>query len=1215
MSHKECPECSAALECPGHGAVQRPLVAPCSDKRGGLWVSVHDTAGVEVPGVPVAVDGRTVTTDATGLAAFDPLEQGAYTIELGTLPTAVAERFALPAVPRIDGLTVTKGKIELADMVLRRRPTLEVKVSPATDAEVIVTHGGSGKSRSAKTRNGTVDFGVVEVGVYNVRVQRNGDGNDEHQAEEARVEMDYEDRGSVAVELADVVNPLIDVDDNREALAVRGDRLTVTLRADGPFQGRGQLRVTAGANHIRVYEGNQALAMNNNRHDFAQVDEDGVVVELEAIGASAYEGVTLEWELLSNTIQTGPPATTDLTAVEATLVIHDANNQPLARPVATGTGRVLLRGDAPRPRARITIACLPTEFEDQLRLIDRNGGAVTLHAAAAGGNAMPLPHRFDTPLPPQLYVEGIRTSAGAGADALDLAIIDMADRADHVVLTVAEASLEVCGPRPAEGEPPPLAAAVKRNPGRALIGQPWSHTSPRALVRVRKTPVDAPCTLRLRAGAAIALRHNERHTDGEVATALPRSITATAFAQAHTASGDGLVLWAEGAGLAATPTPLSLDIEDVADDCDAVGFTVEMATVDVAVERSDEIALTGEVRVQLYPPRGDEVLFSEPVDAAGKVQFRVPPASYRVGVVPADGLAEAAFRILRKPDAAAPGGVDQSLTVSIEAKLGTATSLDYELAPPYDKVQFIGYRIVTGPYMGTDQPAPGGDADVAVDTDITARCDIMKAAIEYAQDQTDIDPAATTLKVFMGPEFFFRGKNGAYPVETLSTIPHKMRQETEKTKYKDWMFVLGTGIGSRPECELVEHPGTATRNNENSAAFSFECPPDSPLVNVAIGWSVRVSATGNLWSTHKGVGRVNYKRRQTLPSGNVRVLILCEGVPTFPVERKPWAVMGQAMVPGFKLYLQPDGATTKHRVPSPEVSLCYGSVEFDCAHVPRSGSWKGYYIGQGEFRGYITDSVQLPGGSYRVNYDRLTKEQVNNGRGVTLIDPRKTEIFNVAFVQQGGTATSMSADGHGLRDAVILKESISSIDFEGRDYGDLEFNEEHAHLATLDGDPMTRLIPTLGSTDQLGVAATDTNMNETTDHGLGGGSIFTMHDIRFGLEVCLDHAKGRLRRHFTAGEATAGERQIQVHLIPSCGMSINAARCRPNTLVFNADRVHSTASRDAGANLLIAEDEVVYDPTPVPAGIDPGVYFPQYPTLPAGIKIYPALDKPAPTTV
>ena len=655
MTHKQCPHCSEALVCPGHGAVQRPLVAPCPTRRGGLWVSVHDPTGVEAPGVPVVVAGTTTTTDEAGIAAFDPLDDGTYAVQLGKLPPTVAERFAPPAVPSIDGISVTQGKIMHAELVLRRRPTLEVRVSPPVDATVTITHG-DGSKRSAKTKGGVADFGTVEVGVYNVQVQRGGDGPGDGRGngDGERAEVGYGDHRQVAVELPQTVNPVIDIEDDRDALAVGAAATTVTLHADGAFQGRGQLRVTAGANHIRVLQGGQPLVLQNGRRDFRNIDQTGVQVQLEATSASALQGVKLEWELFSDNVECGDPATEDLTAVAATLVIHDRAGHAIDRATARGNGRILAKGPSAQRRAKVTVRCQPAQYTGQLKLVDRNGNNLALYAAAAGGNALPLPHQLPSPVPAQgvnLYVEGIQPSAAAAGDALDLAIEGVANRADHVVLTVVEATLEVCGPRPNDGEPPPLTEADKRNPGRELIGQAWTHRSPRARVRVRKNPTDARCTLRLRppAGNEVSLFEAEDHVEGEVATGLPYSITAAAFDTAHGETGDGLVLWAEGREEAATPTQLSLDVQDIADDCDAIGFTVRMATVEVEVERRDAAALTGEVRVNLYPSHGDDVLFSAPVDGEGKVQLQVPPAPYRVGIAPADGLDEAGFRILRKP--------------------------------------------------------------------------------------------------------------------------------------------------------------------------------------------------------------------------------------------------------------------------------------------------------------------------------------------------------------------------------------------------------------------------------------------------------------------------------------------------------------------------------------------------------------------------------------
>jgi hypothetical protein len=91
--------------------------------------------------------------------------------------------------------------------------------------------------------------------------------------------------------------------------------------------------------------------------------------------------------------------------------------------------------------------------------------------------------------------------------------------------------------------------------------------------------------------------------------------------------------------------------------------------------------------------------------------------------------------------------------------------------------------------------------------------------------------------------------------------------------------------------------------------------------------------------------------------------------------------------------------------------------------------------------------------------------------------------------------------------------------------------------------------------------------SEINLNGLGGGCVFMMDGLTFGLEVCLDHAKDRLYNFYTGTNKRAGDPKVQVQLIPSYGMSfaLSAAgrevTALPNGLVFNVDgqRIESIA--------------------------------------------------------
>lgn len=111
----------------------------------------------------------------------------------------------------------------------------------------------------------------------------------------------------------------------------------------------------------------------------------------------------------------------------------------------------------------------------------------------------------------------------------------------------------------------------------------------------------------------------------------------------------------------------------------------------------------------------------------------------------------------------------------------------------YKKVQFIAHCIHTGPqavlgggqtYLGLAQP----------EDDIAARGGLVKAAIAVAEGKAAGD--ADTLKVFMMPEFFFRGATGAYEMEDVQSVVSELQATVKDAKFKDWLFVFGTIVGT-----------------------------------------------------------------------------------------------------------------------------------------------------------------------------------------------------------------------------------------------------------------------------------------------------------------------------------------------------------------------------------------------------------------------------------
>lgn len=170
--------------------------------------------------------------------------------------------------------------------------------------------------------------------------------------------------------------------------------------------------------------------------------------------------------------------------------------------------------------------------------------------------------------------------------------------------------------------------------------------------------------------------------------------------------------------------------------------------------------------------------------------------------------------------------------------------------PNYSKIQFIAWEIYTGPvYYDRDTAVsyPGvshaqGDRrwDVLSQClDVSARVQFTRLALEAAYKDASKDE--DTLKVFMAPEFLYRGAAGAYLFDLLNgwtgpapkafgRLPApfnedwgglfgELRALAADGKYKDWVFVFGTAIGAAFKCSggrtivdhncAAEHPAAA----------------------------------------------------------------------------------------------------------------------------------------------------------------------------------------------------------------------------------------------------------------------------------------------------------------------------------------------------------------------------------------------------------------------
>ncbi|NEP86278.1 MAG: hypothetical protein F6K18_05265 [Okeania sp. SIO2C2] len=113
----------------------------------------------------------------------------------------------------------------------------------------------------------------------------------------------------------------------------------------------------------------------------------------------------------------------------------------------------------------------------------------------------------------------------------------------------------------------------------------------------------------------------------------------------------------------------------------------------------------------------------------------------------------------------------------------------------YDHVQFIAYCINTAPkaeWNGTNWKQKYLGLQDAL-MDIKQRVALVKTAIDIAYNNSQ--KQNQTLKIFMIPEFFFRGSRGAYAMPKVHKVVEDLQKLVKDKKWQDWIFVFGSIVG------------------------------------------------------------------------------------------------------------------------------------------------------------------------------------------------------------------------------------------------------------------------------------------------------------------------------------------------------------------------------------------------------------------------------------
>jgi hypothetical protein len=180
---------------------------------------------------------------------------------------------------------------------------------------------------------------------------------------------------------------------------------------------------------------------------------------------------------------------------------------------------------------------------------------------------------------------------------------------------------------------------------------------------------------------------------------------------------------------------------------------------------------------------------------------------------------------------------------ALKAVVGRKLSLR-DRASRYNRAICIGYNI----YCNYDKTNHHVHPNSTLNTnyyrhsdndanDMETKCRNLWNAIVAAHGAVSNLPIAThplaererTLKIFMAPEFYFRGRNGAYSPDIVSSIIPRMRAlGTANGTYKDWLFVFGTAVAAI-ETQVTYCP-TCGYNN---STIRYDRDPLNPAKTIA----------------------------------------------------------------------------------------------------------------------------------------------------------------------------------------------------------------------------------------------------------------------------------------------------------------------------------------------------------------------------------------------
>lgn len=549
----------------------------------------------------------------------------------------------------------------------------------------------------------------------------------------------------------------------------------------------------------------------------------------------------------------------------------------------------------------------------------------------------------------------------------------------------------------------------------------------------------------------------------------------------------------------------------------------------------------------------------------------------------------------------------------------------------YKKARFIAFNIKPGTRDEAGTVVYLGPK--SADLDIQKRCAIMKNAMVGAYEELaklvpkpppkviargamNVVNANPVLTIFMAPEFFFRGADGAYPIEKISSIMPELARTAQDPKFKDWLFVYGTAVGYQKIDEAITK--IAFTNVQNSTTVIV---PDSLAESNFVGWHV-------VQYVKAGVEKVRVE------GGDQYLLFLdtdqdlgwCDAVVLVhgpeAVRTEEFRILARGVDNGKAVITIRQRSTPIRAGWTAELSATPRTVQqviYDGVQVP--------------FEADVTKVSRDADGTVRLTLAATKGPGAGWGVSFTREDKSETQTYPIRESGNDEGNTTITINGPNQRRAKRCpSQSCECEDFVAHpNHPDKCGNCTHSHIADaiqvgwtarlncrllqlndsgmqyvegrflrLTGDPNN------ASTEVFNIAlvqrggagareilvykqsysgvdflpvidrATKQETGKYKIHGkerwlvnteqlargragkesdISGAAVFDIEGCTIGLEICLDHREGRLDKYYAGPESGGGKPKPQVLLIPSWRMTIGGGPvcCQKNGLAFNVD--------------------------------------------------------------